>query len=144
GCSAFEAWSEIAGSKRLLPNRSPLRDEYRGKVAAAQAEGALGSARSYVWEVIGELWETLVAGDEPSVEQRSRLALMIVHTHRAAKHAVDLACEAVGADALYRGHPLERIRRDAIALGSHLVHQRKSLAAAGSSVLGGDPGPVYF
>lgn len=42
----------------------------------------------------------------------------------------------------HRGHPLERIRRDAIALGSHRVYQRKSLAAAGTSILGGDPGPV--
>lgn len=144
GRAAIDALSEIAGSKRSMPSMKLLRDEYRVRVAAAEAEALLGSARSYVWDVMGDLWETLSRGDRPSLDQRARTALMIIQAYRSAQRAVDLACEAVGADALYRGHPLERIRRDCVALGSHLVHQPKSFAAVGAALLGGDPGPVYF
>lgn len=144
GRAAIDALSDVAGSKRSLPSGRLLRDEQRVKTAAAEAEAALGSARSYVREVMEDLWQTLVSGERPSLGQRARVALMIFQAYRSAQLAVDLACEAVGADALYRGHPLERIRRDAIALGSHMVHQHKTLAMAGGSLLGGDPGPVYF
>jgi alkylation response protein AidB-like acyl-CoA dehydrogenase len=144
GRAAIDALTEIAKSKRSMPSMKLLREEYRVKAARAEAEACLGSARSYVWDVMGELWETLLAGDRPSLDQRAKLALMIIHTHRSAQRAVDLACEAVGADALYRDHPLERIRRDAIGVGSHLVHQRKSFATVGTVLLGDEPGPVYF
>jgi alkylation response protein AidB-like acyl-CoA dehydrogenase len=144
GRAALDALAGIAGSKRTPPRMRLLRDEYRVQTAAAEAEAGLGAARSFVRDVTGDLWETLLAGDAPSMEQRARVALMMYEANRAAQRAVELACEVVGADALYVGHPLERIRRDAIAVGSHMVHQRKTLATVGSTLLGGDPGPVYF
>lgn len=144
GRAALDALAEIAVHKRSFPFQKLLREEYRVKVAMAEAEGVLGSARSYVWDVMGDLWETLCAGDEPRMDQRARVALMMIQAHRAAQRAIDLACEAVGADALYRGYPLERIRRDAVAVGSHVVHQPKSYEPIGAALLGGDIGPAYF
>lgn len=144
GRAAIEALTEIACNKRTMPGMKLLRDEYRVKAARAEAEAALSSARSYVWDVMGDLWQTLLAGAKPTLEQRATLGLMMIQAYRSAQRAVDLACEAVGADALYRGHPLERIRRDSIALGSHLVHQHKSFATVGAVLMGGDPGPVFF
>jgi alkylation response protein AidB-like acyl-CoA dehydrogenase len=144
GRAAIDALTEIARTKRSMPGMKLLREEYRVKTARAEAEAYLGSARSYVWDVLGDLWETLVAGDRPSLDQRAKVALMITHTHHSAQRAVDLACEAVGAEVLYRGHPLERIRRDAIGIGSHLVHQKKCFATVGAVLLGDEPGPAYF
>jgi alkylation response protein AidB-like acyl-CoA dehydrogenase len=144
GRAALDALTEIAEQKRSLPSLKLLRDEYRVKVARAEAEGVLGSARSYVWDVMGDLWETLCAGDTPTLEQRAKVALMMIQAHRSAQRAVELACEAVGADTLYKGHPLERIRRDVVTVGSHVVHQPKSLESIGAALLGGELGPAYF
>jgi alkylation response protein AidB-like acyl-CoA dehydrogenase len=144
GRAAIDALGEIARTKRSVPSMRPLADEYRVQVAVAEAEGALGSARSYVWDVMGEAWRTLEGGDPLSKPQRARVALMMLEAGRAGRRAVELACEAVGSDALYAGHPLERLRRDAIAVSAHLVHQPKSYAQVGSALLGGDPALAYF
>ncbi|MGI9590943.1 MAG: acyl-CoA dehydrogenase family protein, partial [Myxococcota bacterium] len=61
GRAAIDVLGEVAASKRSLPGMGLLRDEYRVKTAAAEAEAALGSARSYVRDVTQDLWETLLA-----------------------------------------------------------------------------------
>jgi alkylation response protein AidB-like acyl-CoA dehydrogenase len=94
---------------------------------------------------MGELWRTLEAGHPPPLELRARVALMIVHVARSAQRVVDLCCEIAGSTALYRRSPLERLRRDMIAVSSHLVHQPKIYAPIGSVLLGSEErGVTYF
>ena len=134
----------LAHEKRIPPGMRLLESESRVQAALAEAEAVLGSARSYCNDVMGELWECLCGGDAPSLELRARLALVILHTGRSAQRAVDLACEIAGSSALYRRSPLERLRRDMIAVSSHLVHQTKTYRSIGRVLLGLDPGPVFF
>jgi alkylation response protein AidB-like acyl-CoA dehydrogenase len=142
--AALDALAEIAARKLVLPELRLLREEYRVRAAAAEAEALLGAARSYVRDVMGEAWETLCADAPLSLEQRARVALMLVHTAQSARRVVELCCDAVGAEALYQGHPLERVRRDMIAVGSHLVHQPKTYAMVGRVLLGDEPGLTFF
>jgi alkylation response protein AidB-like acyl-CoA dehydrogenase len=141
---ALDEVSILAGEKRVPPGMRLLKSESRVQTALAEAEAILGSARSYCTDVMGELWESLCRGDTPSLELRARLALMIIHTGRSAQRVVDLACEIAGSSALYRRSPLERLRRDMIAVSSHVVHQAKTYRTIGRVLLGLDPGPVFF
>jgi hypothetical protein len=55
-----------------------------------------------------------------------------------------MACDVAGSTALYRRHPLERLRRDMIAVGSHMVHQPRIFASIGASLLDQQMGPTWF
>ena len=134
----------LVESKPIGPERGPLRTLASVQSAIAEAEGILGSARSYCFEVMGELWQELSAGRVLTLEQRAKLALMILHCSRSAERVVSQACEVAGSSALYRSSPLERLRRDMLAVASHLVHQPRSYGAIGRALLGLQPGASYF
>ena len=96
----------------------------------AQAEALVGAARAFAREVIADLWQTLLAGDEPSVRQRARYRLAITQ----AVQAADLMCGAAGGRAVYTGSPLERQFHDIHTLAQH--------AALASVTL--EPGAPFF
>jgi alkylation response protein AidB-like acyl-CoA dehydrogenase len=126
------------------PGGKPIRTLASVQSAIAETEGILGSARSYCFDVMGELWHELCAGRVLSLEQRARLALMILHTSRSAERVVSRVCEVAGSSALYRSSPLERLRRDMLAVASHVVHQPRTYGAIGKALLGLDPGQTFF
>jgi alkylation response protein AidB-like acyl-CoA dehydrogenase len=142
--AAIDEIVELARTRVSMPSLRPLREEYRVQVAVAEAEGVLGSARSYAFDVMGDVWETLTAGRRLSLEQRAKLALMMIHTGRSARRVVDLACEAAGSVAIYRSQRLERLRRDAITVGAHVVHQAKTYESVGQALLGLEPRMPFF
>lgn len=141
---ALEEARGVAETKLSPPNPQPLVHDARVQALFAEAEGLRGAARSYCWDVMGGLWDTLCTGETPSLELRARVALMIVHVARSSQKVVDLACEIAGSTALYRRSPLERLRRDMIAVGSHLVHQRKIYGSVGRALFGLPGGVAYF
>jgi Acyl-CoA dehydrogenase, C-terminal domain len=71
---ALEAAESMVADKVLMPERRPARDDTRVRTDIARAEALVGSARSYAIDVIGDVWATLKAGDEPSRRQRAALA----------------------------------------------------------------------
>ncbi len=99
----------------------------------------VGSARSYVFDVLGEFWAGLEAGDEPSLAQRAALGGSIPHAFQSCKAAVDLLAEAVGSASIYRTCELERRRRDLITLGAHIVAQNRFFESVGCLWLGDPP-----
>ena len=122
----------------LASELSLLRDNW------ARTEAMLGAARAYVSDCIGGVWETLEQGDELSLPQRAKIGLCLTFAGQSAQRIVDLACGIVGSTALYEKSPLERLRRDMIAVSSHILHQRKTYGAAGRIMLDIDAGPTFF
>ncbi|MEE9416095.1 MAG: acyl-CoA dehydrogenase family protein [Acidimicrobiales bacterium] len=142
--AALDEAKEIASTKLSFASLETLQNDAEVQTAFGEAEASLGAARSYVGEVIGDAWETLVAGDPLTLEQRGRIGLCIIHAGRSAQQVVDLSCGIAGSTALYQKSPLERIRRDMIAASSHIIHQRKTYGAAGRIFLGAPPGITFF
>ena len=142
--AAIDEAREVAANKMAFPPPRLLREDAQVQTLFGEAEATLAASRAYVTDVMGDVWETLVAGDELSLEQRAHIGLCIVHAGRSAGRVVDLACEIVGSTALYRKNRLERLRRDMIAVSSHLVHQTKTYGAAGRVLLGAEEAPTFF
>lgn len=144
GQAALDATRELAGEKISFPTYKLLRDDPAVQIQFAEAQATFEASRAYVMDVMGTAWQTLLGGDPLSLEERTRIGLCVIHAGRSAQHVVDLACQIAGSSALYRKSPLERLRRDMIAVNSHLVHQTKTYAAAGRMLLGADGMPSFF
>src|SRR5581483_1785266 len=111
GRAAIDALVDLATSK-LTIRGGGLRDESYVQMAVAKADGLVGGARGYVFDVLNDVWETLVRGDDLTPQQRARFRLTLAVSAQLCVEAVDLMYQAGGGSSLYATHPLDRIFRD--------------------------------
>ncbi|MFO0690688.1 MAG: acyl-CoA dehydrogenase family protein [Myxococcota bacterium] len=137
--ASIEVLCEVAASKLIMPGGHKLRDELLVQRAIAQSEATLGSARSYLVDLTGQLWSTVCAGDAPTLAQRAAFRLAGIHAFRASKAAVAGMYEAAGGTALYRKSPLDRLWRDISTISQHAFANEKGYAEVGRAMLGLDP-----
>jgi alkylation response protein AidB-like acyl-CoA dehydrogenase len=141
---AIDDFVALASSKPLTFKSPPagkamLRDESYAQSALAQAEAMVSSARGFVFEAIGDMWNTLLTGDFPSLKQRARGRLAMVHASIACTQAVELLYKASGGSSVYAGHTLDRRLRDIQTANQHAVVSLKIWEVAGRVLLGLDP-----
>ena len=137
--AAIDTLCALAEEKQILPGGHRLRDELLVQTAVAQAEAELGAARSYLFDAIGSLWETVERGDEPTLKQRATYRLAGIHSFRAAKAVVGRMYEAGGGSALYSQSPLDRHWRDISTITQHAFANAKGYGEVGRAFMGLDP-----
>jgi alkylation response protein AidB-like acyl-CoA dehydrogenase len=145
GRAAIDEVIRIANEKRVMPQGTLMRDEYRVQEAVGEAEAMLGSARAYTMESMGDLWKTLCAGDEPSMAQRSRIGLTLVHSIQTGLKVVQLMASTAGSDAIFkRKSRLDRLLRDMTTASAHVLGQRRTYSTVGLVLLGGESPMTFF
>jgi indole-3-acetate monooxygenase len=139
---AVEDFITLASNKPLTfksPTASKavmLRDETYVQHTVAQAEALVSSARGFVYEAFGDMWNTMAAGDPPSLKQRARGRLAMAHTSAACLQAVELLYKANGGSSVYSGNAFDRRLRDAHTANQHIVVSLKTWEATGRVLLG--------
>jgi alkylation response protein AidB-like acyl-CoA dehydrogenase len=133
---AIDEVLELAQKKTPTGSRGSLRE--RGTVQAdiALAEAELRSGRGFMYEVAEEIWETCVADEKVSNEQRAMLRLASAHAVATAVRAVDIAYRLGGGTSLYETSVLQRCFRDVHAATQHIVLGYANYELAGQVMLG--------
>lgn len=103
-----------------------------------------GVFRGFLFEALGDMWNTLLAGDLPSLTQRARARLAMVHASTACTQAVELIYKASGGSSVYAGNTFERRLRDIQAANQHAVVSLKTWEVAGCVLLGLDPATACY
>jgi alkylation response protein AidB-like acyl-CoA dehydrogenase len=118
---AVNEFTMLARTKfRGNPTNTVAGNDY-AQMLLAQAESRIRAARLYVYDTIGTIWDTCLAGERPAPPQRAELALAGCHAMRAGLEAVDSLYRLAGAEAVFTGHPLERCFRDLHAGSQHIL-----------------------
>ncbi len=139
---AIEDFIAMASNKPMTfksPSASKaamLRDESFVQCTLAQAEALVSSARGFVYEAFGDLWNTLAAGDPPSLKQRARGRLAMAHGSAACLQAVELLYKANGGSSVYAGNAFDRRLRDMQTANQHTVVSLKTWEVTGRVLLG--------
>jgi len=140
---ACDGAASILDAKVLMPEMIPARDAPRVRAAVARARAMASAARSYVYDTVGTFWSVIVAGDEPSFEQRAQLAGLFVHTASECRTAVRLLVDTVGNVALRDECSLGRQMRDLDTIAQHTLGRRQMWEWAGGMYFGQDsPSPL--
>lgn len=126
----------LGETKRIFPGTGLLKEYGEAHEAVAKAEAALRSARSWVYDVIGELWDTLVRGDTPSPEQRSLFRLCQVHVTHVAKDVVLQMYDVAGSSAIQLKSPIDRLLRDVMTISAHRIVQTRMYRPSGKMLFG--------
>ncbi len=133
---AIDTLADIAETEASTLSSSLLRDRPAVQARLGEAEAIVGAARAFVFDTVGKLWDTLVAGDEPSDRCISQARLALVHAMHEAARAVDKVFHAAGTNAIYTSLPLERAFRDIHVAVQHGAALPVYFEAAGKTRLG--------
>ncbi|MGH7392296.1 MAG: acyl-CoA dehydrogenase family protein [Candidatus Rokuibacteriota bacterium] len=139
--AGIDALIELAGEKTPRGRTGRLCDNPQVQDAIGRADAILNAGRAYRSATITELWNTVAAGDDTTLEQRARCRLAAVHATDSAREAMDLMYRHGGSTSFQRESRLAECWRDL-----HVVGQTAALAPewypiGGRVLLKMDPGP---
>jgi alkylation response protein AidB-like acyl-CoA dehydrogenase len=116
-----------------------LGEEVFVQESLARAETLLGSARAYLFDVVGDIWKTLEEGKALTNAQQARFITMYAHVVGACVEAVQLVFKASGGTAVYQSGPLDRCLRDILTMNQHLMGSLRTYEMGGRLLLGLEP-----
>jgi alkylation response protein AidB-like acyl-CoA dehydrogenase len=139
--AGIDALIELAGEKTPRGRTGRLCENPQVQDAVGRADAILNAGRAYRTSTITELWNTVAAGEETTLEQRARCRLAAVHATDCAREAMDLMYRHGGSTSFRRESRLAECWRDL-----HVVGQTAALAPewypiGGRVLLNMDPGP---
>jgi alkylation response protein AidB-like acyl-CoA dehydrogenase len=115
------------------------RDDIYVQEAVGRAETLLAAARAYYFDVMGDLWATMVDGRPPSDRQIALFTSAYPHVVGTCVEVVQLAFKAAGGGAVYRKGPLDRCLRDVLTMNQHVIGTLRTYEMAGRLLLGLEP-----
>jgi indole-3-acetate monooxygenase len=142
--AALDELCELAPSKTPALSTVRLPDKPVMQVEVARAEAALGAARSFLYDTEDDLWQSVVAGEEPSMRQR---ALCRIASNQATETAARVARSAstfAGGTSVYNTSSLQRHARDADVITHHMTQSPHVWEDGGRALMGLDPlAPIF-
>ena len=141
---AIDAFVELAAARTPRFTGALMRERPRVQVALAEAEALLGGARGFVDNAVGDLWDSVCAGDSPTTRQRALVRLACSDAVRRCAEAVTGLISASGTATRNADHPLARAFRDVHIVGQQITVSPHAIDDAGRVLLGLDPlSPVF-
>lgn len=136
---AFDNAREILESRISKVTNVPAKQDPVVLSNLARASTMIGASRSHVFDTLGDVFATLQAGKELSLDQRARWAGAVVHAGTSCRDAVQLLVDAVGAGALHRSSPLQRQLRDLNMVAQHALTTKRVWEWSGALYFGTQP-----
>jgi alkylation response protein AidB-like acyl-CoA dehydrogenase len=134
--AAIDAFVELATVKRPRSSADLLRERVMVQAQVGEAEAMLRSGRALLFDVVEEMWQTVLAGAPVTERQRSDLRLAMTHAAQNAARATHMVCVAAGTTSIFASSPLERYARDAEVVTRHNQLQFVNYEAVGRTMLG--------
>jgi alkylation response protein AidB-like acyl-CoA dehydrogenase len=132
---------ELAVEKTPRGRSGMLCDYPQVQEAVGKADAMLNAGRLYRSATIRELWNTIAAGGETTLEQRARCRLAPVYAADCAREAMDLMYRYGGSTSFKRATRLAECWRDLHVVGQTATVGPEWYPIGGRALLGIDAGP---
>jgi indole-3-acetate monooxygenase len=139
--AGIDALIELAGEKTPRGRTGRLCENPQVQDAVGRADTILNAGRAGRTAMISELWNTLAAGEETTLEQRARCRMAAVHAADCAREAMDLVYRQGGSTSYRRESRLAECWRDLQVVGQAVTIMPEWYPIGGRVLLGMDPGP---
>jgi indole-3-acetate monooxygenase len=139
--AGIDALIELAGEKTPRGRTGRLSENPQVQDAVGRADTILNAGRAGRTAMITELWNTLAAGKDTTIEQRARCRLAAVHAADCAREAMDLVYRQGGSTSYRRESRLAECWRDLQVVGQAVTIMPEWYPIGGRVLLGMDPGP---
>jgi alkylation response protein AidB-like acyl-CoA dehydrogenase len=142
--AALDELSELAGSKVPTFSMVPLAQKSLVQMELARAEGELGAARSFLYDTMDDIWQTVLGGSLPTMRQRALCRIASNQATETAARVTRLASTLAGSSSVYNSSSLQRHARDADVLTHHFTVSPHVWEDAGRVLLGLEPQAPLF
>jgi hypothetical protein len=109
--------------------------------AVARAEATLGAGQAYRALAVGDVWETVAAGQLSTLQQRARCRIAASYAVDSARAAMDLMYRAGGTTSSERSSQLAKYWRDLHVVAQAAAVMPEWYALGGRTFLGLDASP---
>jgi indole-3-acetate monooxygenase len=139
--AGIDALIALAVEKTPRGRTGMLCENPQVQEAVGRADAVLNAGRVYRSATIAELWNTVAAGGETTLEQRARCRLASTNAADAARQAMDLVYRWGGSTSFKRSTRLAECWRDLHVVGQTVTVGPEWYPIAGRALLGMDAGP---
>jgi alkylation response protein AidB-like acyl-CoA dehydrogenase len=142
--AALDELTELAQTKVPTLSQDVLADRPAAQIDLARAEASLAAARSFLYETVDELWQTVSAGNEPTERQLALNRIAALNAAETGAAVTRTAGVLAGGSSIYAASSLQRHMRDADAVMHHFTVAPHVWEDAGRVLLGRKPtAPVF-
>ena len=134
--AALDTFAELAQQKVPRGSSDLLRDRGTVQAIVGEAEATFRAGRALLFDVVEDMWRTVLASQAITERQRADLRLAMTHAAQRAAKATHMVCAAAGTTSIFASSPLERYARDAEVVTRHNQLQAANYEAVGRTVLG--------
>ncbi len=135
---AMTAFTDLATGSGTTNSPMLLRNRSYVQVAVGECEATLDSARTYVLDAVGSMWDSQVHGRPDLTEKAVRARLAITHAIRRSVEVVDQLFNVAGTNAIHRSVGLERFFRDLHVSGQHISGLPVNYEYGGQALMGAE------
>jgi len=139
--AGIRALVELAIEKTPRGRSGMLCENPQVQDAVGRADAILNAGRVYRNAMIAELWNTIAAGGQTTLEQRARCRLASTYAADSARQAMDLMYRHGGSTSFKRASRLAECWRDLHVVGQTVTIAPEWYPIGGRAYLGMDPGP---
>jgi len=139
--AGIDALIELAVEKTPRGRTSRLCDNPQVQDAIGRADAILNAGRAYRSATITEVWNTIAAGEDTTLEQRARCRLAAVHAADCAREAMDLVYRQGGSTSCRCESRLAECWRDLQVVGQAVTIMPEWYPMGGRVFMKMDPGP---
>jgi alkylation response protein AidB-like acyl-CoA dehydrogenase len=139
--AGIDALIALAVAKTPRGRTGMLCENPQVQDAVGRADAILNAGRAYRSAMIAELWNTLAAGRETTLEQRARCRLASTYAADSARQAMDLVYRHGGSTSFQRESRLAECWRDLHVVGQTVTVAPEWYPIGGRAYLGLDTGP---
>ena len=133
--SALDDFIPLAAKKKPSHSATVLRENSGTQRQFAEAEAKLGSARSYLVDMLDAAWNSGHLPDAWPLELRARLRLSSVNAIFQSRSVVEFAYQVAGSDAIFQENPFERRLRDINTVAQQAQGQPVNFEHAGAALM---------
>jgi len=141
---ALDDLIELAQTKKPSLYTAVLADKAVAQVQLARAEAALGGARSFLFDTVDGIWQSVCAGRAPTSRQVALGRIAATHAAETAATVTRTANTLAGGSSIYSTSSLQRHARDAEAVTHHFTVAQHTWEEAGRVLLGREPTVPVF
>ena len=130
-------------------NRTPyrsgvlLRDHQTTQRTIGEAHAQQSSARAFLRDAHGRLWESACSRGELTTDERIQLRVAATHAIRTSAQVVDAAYTLCGASGIFQSNPIQRRFQDMHVITQHVQGHHVHYETAGQFLLGLEPQGVF-
>ncbi len=139
--AGIDALIELAVEKTPRGRSARLCENPQVQDAIGRADTMLNAGRAYRTERVAEIWNTVAAGEDTTLEQRARCRLAATHAADSAREAMDLMYRHGGSTSYRRESRIAECWRDLQVVGQAVTLLPEWYPMGGRVFLGMDPGP---